>query len=69
MQVASLDHAMWYHRDFRTDEWLQYVMLNPNACKARVLSEGRIYTRGGKLVASVTQEELIRYHATQKKSR
>ena len=66
MQVASLDHAMWYHRDFRMDEWLLYVMHSPNACKARGLSEGRIYTRGGDMVASVTQEGLIRYHAEQK---
>ena len=63
MQVARLDHAMWYHRDFRMDEWLLYVMQSPNACKARGLCEGRIYTRGGKLAASVVQEGLIRYHA------
>ena len=63
MQVASLDHAMWFHRDFRIDDWLLYVMESPNACKARGLSNGRIYTREGKLVASVAQEGLIRYHS------
>ena len=61
MQVASLDHAMWFHREFRMDDWLLYAMASPNACKARGLNNGRIYTREGKLVASVTQEGLIRY--------
>ena len=62
MQVASLDHAMWFYRDFRIDDWLLYVMKSPNACKARGLASGRIYTRDGRLVASVVQEGLIRYH-------
>ena len=62
MQVASLDHAMWFHRKFRMDEWLLYVMKSTNACKARGLSDGKIFTRGGTLVASVAQEGLIRYH-------
>ncbi|AOY59065.1 acyl-CoA thioesterase II [Desulfococcus multivorans] len=62
MQVASLDHAMWFHRDFRIDDWLLYVMKSPNACKARGLASGRIYTRDGRLIASVVQEGLIRYH-------
>ena len=62
MQVASLDHAMWYHRDFRMDDWLLYAMESPNAGNARGLNNGRIYTRSGKLVASVAQEGLIRYH-------
>jgi len=48
------------------DEWLLYVMTGPNACKARGLSNGRVYTREGKLVASVTQEGLIRYHSLKK---
>ena len=61
MQVASLDHAMWFHRDFRMDDWLLYVMKSSNACRARGLSDGKIYTRQGKLVASVAQEGLIRY--------
>jgi acyl-CoA thioesterase-2 len=63
IQAASLDHAMWFHRDFRMDDWLLYAMDSPNACKARGLSLGKIYTRDGRLVATVAQEGLIRYHA------
>lgn len=63
MQVASLDHALWFHRDFRMDEWLLYVMESPNAYKAKGLNSGKIFTREGKLVASVSQEGLIRNHA------
>ncbi len=62
MQVASLDHAMWFHRDFRMDDWLLYIMSSPNASRARGLSNGRIYSREGKLLASIVQEGLIRYH-------
>jgi len=62
MQVASLDHAMWFHRDFRMDDWLLYVMKSSNAGQARGLGDGKIYTRQGQLVASVAQEGLIRYH-------
>ncbi len=62
MQVASLDHGMWFHRNFRMDEWMLYVMESPSASSARGLSHGYIYTRDGKLVASTTQEGLIRYH-------
>jgi acyl-CoA thioesterase II len=67
MQVASLDHAMWFHRDFRMDNWLLYVMESPNAGKSRGLSRGQIYTQEGTLVASVVQEGLIRYHDVKKK--
>ncbi|KPJ78274.1 MAG: palmitoyl-CoA hydrolase [Deltaproteobacteria bacterium SG8_13] len=63
MQVASLDHAMWFHRDFRMDDWLLYIMTSPNANRARGLSNGRVYSRDGKLVASIAQEGLIRYRA------
>ena len=66
MQVASLDHAMWFHRDFRMDDWLLYVMKSPNAGRARGLCHGQIFTREGKLVASVAQEGLIRYHGFNK---
>jgi acyl-CoA thioesterase-2 len=66
MQVASLDHAMWFHRGFRMDEWLLYVMESPNAAKARGLCYGRIFTRDGQLVASAAQEGLIRYHGLKK---
>ncbi len=62
MQVASLDHAMWFHRDFRMDDWLLYIMSSPNASRARGLNNGRIYSRDGKLLASIVQEGLIRYH-------
>jgi len=61
MQVASLDHAMWFHRDFRMDDWLLYAMQSPSASRARGLSIGRIFTRDGHLVATVSQEGLIRY--------
>jgi acyl-CoA thioesterase-2 len=61
MQVASLDHAMWFHRPFRMDDWLLYAMQSPNACKARGLAYGKVYNREGELVASVAQEGLIRY--------
>ena len=60
MQVASLDHAMWFHRAFQMDDWLLYAMESPNASGARGLNNGRIFTREGKLVASVIQEGLIR---------
>ena len=65
MQVASLDHAMWFHRDLRMDDWLLYTMHSPNAYKARGLSIGRIFSRQGVLVATVAQEGLIRYHSVQ----
>jgi acyl-CoA thioesterase-2 len=61
MQVASLDHSMWYHREVRMDQWLLYAMESPNAHKARGLAIGRIFTQDGKLVATVAQEGLIRY--------
>ena len=61
IQAASLDHAMWFHREFKMDEdWLLYVMKSPNAFKARGLVNGQVFTRNGLLVASVTQEGLIR---------
>lgn len=60
VQAASLDHAMWFHRDFRIDEWLLYVMDSPSASNARGLSRGSFFTRDGKLVASVAQEGLMR---------
>lgn len=62
MQVTSLDHAIWFHQDFRMDDWLLYCMESPAASHARGLNHGRIYTRDGRLVASTTQEGLIRCH-------
>jgi len=60
MQIATLDHAIWFHRPFRIDDWLLYVVESPSACNARGLGLGRVYDRSGVLVASVSQEGLIR---------
>lgn len=60
MQVASIDHAMWFHRPFRMDEWLLHVMESPSASGARGLARGRFFTRDGRLVASTAQEGLMR---------
>lgn len=60
MQVASLDHAMWFHRDFRVDDWLLYVVDSPSASGARGLARGQIFNQQGFLVASTMQEGLIR---------
>ncbi|HVW72382.1 MAG TPA: acyl-CoA thioesterase II [Rhizomicrobium sp.] len=60
VQVASLDHAMWFHRPLRADEWLLYVQDSPSASAARGFNRGAIYRRDGTLVASVAQEGLIR---------
>ncbi|MBH0129372.1 acyl-CoA thioesterase II [Salinibacterium sp. NK8237] len=60
IKVASLDHAMWWHRDARVDEWLLYVQESPNAIGGRGLSLGRIYDRSGRLIASVAQEGMVR---------
>jgi acyl-CoA thioesterase-2 len=60
LKVASLDHAMWWHRFARADEWLLYTQESPSASGGRGLSMGRIYDRAGMLVASVAQEGMIR---------
>lgn len=60
MNVASLDHAMWWHRPARVDEWLLYVQDSPSASGARGLTFGRIFSRSGELVASVAQEGMVR---------
>ncbi len=60
MQVASLDHALWFHRPFRVDDYLLYVMDSPSASAGRGLARGSFYTREGVLVASTAQEALIR---------
>lgn len=59
-QIASLDHAMWFHRPFRADDWLLYHHTSPSASNARGLAEGRIYRPDGKLAVTVIQEGLIR---------
>jgi len=58
--MASLDHAIWFHRPFRADGWLLYDQDTPSATGARGLARGLIWTEGGDLVASVVQEGLIR---------
>jgi len=63
LQMASIDHAIWFHRDLRADEWLLYAMESPSASGARGFSRGSIYARDGRLVASVAQEGLIRAHS------
>ena len=60
MQIASLDHVMWFHRPFRVDEWLLHVIDSPAAHGARGLVRGRVFARDGRLVASTAQEGLIR---------
>ncbi|PZQ14398.1 MAG: acyl-CoA thioesterase II [Ancylobacter novellus] len=60
IQAASLDHALWFHRPFRADQWLLYTQDSPFAGGARGFTRGRIYTEAGELVASVAQEGLIR---------
>lgn len=60
VQEASLDHAMWFLRPFRVDDWLLYDQISPSASDGRGLTHGRIFDRGGRLVAVVTQEGLTR---------
>ncbi|WP_028278600.1 acyl-CoA thioesterase II [Arthrobacter sp. H5] len=60
MSVASLDHAMWWHRPVRVDEWLLYVQESPSASGARGLATGKIYSRTGELLATVAQEGMVR---------
>jgi acyl-CoA thioesterase-2 len=58
--MASLDHAMWFHRDVRVDDWLLYACDSPNSGGSRGLARGLIYDRSGRLVASTAQEGMIR---------
>jgi acyl-CoA thioesterase-2 len=58
--MASLDHAMWFHRPFRADEWLLYECGSPTASGARGLATGRFFTRDGRLVVTAVQEGLVR---------
>ncbi|MBN9022443.1 MAG: acyl-CoA thioesterase II [Rhizobiales bacterium] len=60
LQVASLDHALWFHRPFRADEWLLYAEDSPSASGARGFNRGSLFSRDGRLIASVAQEGLIR---------
>lgn len=61
MAVASLDHAMWWHRDVRVDEWLLYVQSSPTAQGGRGLGLAHVYDRSGALVATVAQEGMVRF--------
>jgi acyl-CoA thioesterase-2 len=60
LQVTSLDHSLWFHDDFRVDEWMLYVTDSPQSARGRGLSRGSIYTADGRLVASTVQESLMR---------
>ncbi|MBT8048611.1 MAG: acyl-CoA thioesterase II [Xanthomonadales bacterium] len=62
--IASLDHAMWFHRDFRLDDWLLYVCDSPSSSGGRGLARGMIYDQKGRLVASTAQEGVIRLRRT-----
>ena len=60
VMMASLDHALWFHREFRMDEWLLYAMDSPNSSGARGFSRGQFFTTEGRLIASTSQEGLVR---------
>jgi acyl-CoA thioesterase-2 len=62
IQVASLDHAMWFHRPFRMDDWLLHVVESPSASQGRGLVRGKMFNQDGQLVASTAQEGLMRDH-------
>ncbi|MFC3715938.1 acyl-CoA thioesterase II [Luteimonas soli] len=68
VQMASLDHALWFHRPFRADDWLLYSIDSPSAQGSRGLARGLIYDRDGHLVASTAQEGLIRVTAGESSS-
>jgi len=65
IQVASLDHSMWFHRPTKLDDWLLYTQDSPSASGARGLTRGSLFTRDGTLIASVAQEGLIRKRANE----
>jgi len=67
LQMASLDHAMWFHRPHALDDWLLYAQDSPNTIGSRGLSRGFLYGRDGRLIASVAQEGLIRLRTQPKK--
>ncbi|MEP7020215.1 MAG: acyl-CoA thioesterase II [Pseudonocardiales bacterium] len=64
ISMASLDHAVWFQRPFRADEWLLYVSQSPSASGSRGLATGRFYSQDGRQVASVVQEGMIRISAS-----
>lgn len=60
LQLASLDHALWFHRRFKADEWILYAQESPTAVGARAFCQGSMFARDGTLIASTAQEGLIR---------
>jgi acyl-CoA thioesterase-2 len=60
LRMASLDHAMWFHRPARADEWVLYTQSSPSASGGRGLCAGRMFTQSGTLIATVAQEGMIR---------
>ena len=60
IKAASLDHALWFHRPFRADDWLLYALDSPSSSESRGFCQGSIFTQSGELIASVAQEGLIR---------
>ena len=67
LMMASLDHAMWFHRPHKLDDWLLYSQDSPNAIGARGFTRGFLYGRDGRLIASVAQEGLVRVKTMPKK--
>ena len=65
LQMASIDHAMWFHRPARVDDWLLYVLDSPSASGSRGYARGSLYSRDGRLVASTAQEGLVRRRTRQ----
>jgi len=62
LEIASLDHALWFHRDFRSDDWLLFDQQAVSVGKGRALSKGRVFDREGRLIASMAQEGVMRRH-------
>jgi acyl-CoA thioesterase-2 len=60
VQLATLDHAMWFHQPFRIDEWLLYSMESPSASGGRGFALGQLFSQDGRLVASTAQEGVVR---------
>jgi len=69
VMMASLDHALWFHRGFRVDDWLLYSLESPNASGARGYARGQLFTKDGVLVASSAQEGLVRVIEGQRRKR
>lgn len=68
VQMASIDHVLWFHRPFRVDDWLLYAFDSPSSHAGRGFSRGQIFTRSGKLIASVAQEGVMRVWDSKRKT-